>query len=123
MQLDPQGNHEVFASLKKLSAELPFPLFWVDNRGTILGSNALGLDYYEFAADDFLVGKTLFDLYPGRIADHIITHNNAVIKSGEILSQVESYVDGEGRYWSFNAMKIPLKNSTGDIVGIVIALN
>lgn len=112
-----------FSHIGTMSSDLPFPVFWVDLDGIVLGKNELAMKYYDFSSDAFLVGKTLFDLYPEKMADSIVQHNMEVMQTGEIYSQQTTLVDREGRKWEFDAMKIPVKTTDGLVVGLIVVPN
>ena len=115
-----QLNKEAaFLYIEKLSPQLPFPTYWLDLEGEILGGNQAALDYFEFDQPQFLFGQTLHELYPKPLADQIDDHNQLVIKAGEIVSQAVSMVDREGKTWDFTAMKIPIKNEMGLTIGLI----
>lgn len=123
MPTDHQAHEGAFSYIEKMSSYLPFPIFWVDLEGVVVGKNELAMKYYEFSSDSFLVGKTLFDLYPHQMADHIVKHNLEVMQTGEIYSQAATLVDREGKTWEFDAMKIPVKNSGGAVIGLIVVPN
>ncbi|MHB8520228.1 MAG: PAS domain-containing sensor histidine kinase [Limisphaerales bacterium] len=65
-----------------------------------------------------MLGKTDFDFFPANLAEKYQRDDRAVISSGEIFETVEEnrLPDGEKRY--VNAVKIPIRNSQGEITGI-----
>ena len=123
MQIFRQNKEAAFQYLKKMSAYLPIAVYWIDIDGVVKGANELGLKLFEFQSDTFLVEKTLFDLYPQQMADNIAKHNLEVIRTGQIFTQEFSMLDEEGIGRHFSAMKIPLKDGSGKIIGIVISPN
>ena len=123
MPANHQAQDGAFVHIEKMSSDLPFPIFWVDLEGIVLGKNELAMKYYDFTSDTFLVGKTLFDLYPKKMADSIVQHNVEVMQTGEIYSQAATLVDREGRKWEFDAMKIPVKSSGGTVIGLIVIPN
>lgn len=114
------SKEAAFLYIEKLSPQLPFPAYWLDLEGEILGGNQAALDYFEFDQPHFLFGQTLHELYPQTLADQIDDHNQLVLESGEIISQAVSMVDLEGRSWEFKAMKIPIKNELGLAIGLIL---
>lgn len=123
MQLFQQNEEAAFQYLKKVSTYLPIPVYWLDIDGVVQGGNDLGLKLFEFASDHLLIGKTLFDLYPQQMAESIARHNVEVIRTGQIFTQEFSISDEEGIGRHFSAMKIPLKDGNGKIIGIVMSPN
>lgn len=123
MQVNQQSKQAVFQFFKNMSAYLPMPIYWIDLEGIVQGANESGCKLFEFSSDVFVVGKTLFDLYPSQMATKIIKHNLEVIRTGQIFTQELAVVDEEGKRWNFNAMKIPLKDDAGEIIGIAVSPN
>ncbi len=74
-----------------------------------------------FTAQQDLVGKTDYDFFPEKIAKQFFTAEQELMKSGKpIVNLEESLVDkntGELR-WGLTT-KVPLKNSNGDIIGLI----
>jgi PAS domain S-box-containing protein len=113
-------NLKILEDLQKIASIVPTPIYWEDVNSVILGVNehiakAIGLKTQEEC-----IGKTLYDLYPKEMADHIKKHNEEVIRRGEVLSQEEMIKDittGQIKY--FAAVKAPLRDDEGNIIGIV----
>ena len=123
VQANPQNKDSVFQFFKNMSAHLPMPLYWMDLDWVVQGANESGCKLFEFSAENLFVGKTLFDLYPHQMAKDIASHNAETILAGQIYTQELSLIDEEGKVWSFNAMKIPLKDAAGKIIGIAVSPN
>jgi hypothetical protein len=123
VQLFQQTKEAAFQYLKKMSTYLPIPIYWVDIDGVVQGANELGLKLFDLSSDKSLIGKTLFDLYPQQMADNVAKHNLEVIRTGQIFTQEFSILDEEGQCGNFSAMKIPLQDGSGKIIGIVISPN
>ncbi len=107
-------------SLKKFSSFIPAPLYWEDINSVILGANKHVLRAVGLSSFDEYIGKTLYELYPKEMADHIKLHNEKVMQTGRVLSQEEAIVDattGELKY--FTAVKAPLYDENGKIMGII----
>jgi len=121
--MNQQNLKSAFQYIEEMCVYLPFPVYWIDPKGYVLGKNDLAMQFFDFASDDHLLGKTLFDLYPEKMADNITRHNMEVMQTGEIYSQEESLVDREGKRWEFDAMKIPVKNSDGAVIGLIVIPN
>lgn len=99
---------------------LPAPIYWEDINNVVLGGNEKVFKGIGALSKEALIGKTAYDLYPKEIAEHIIQHNEQVMRTGKILSQEEVIKDittGEIKY--FTAVKAPLRDDDGNIIGIV----
>ena len=111
---------KIFNDLDRLTAILPTPIYWLDLNGTILGANQLVLDAIAAQLPQDYIGKSIYEIYPKEMAEHIKTHNDEVIRTGKILSQEElvTTIDtNEKKY--FTAVKAPLYDEHGTIIAIV----
>jgi len=106
--------------LKNIVSIVPVPMYWMDVNGVVLGVNSLCLKGMGVTKIDDVVGKTPYDFYPKRLADAIISHNNKVMQSGEVLSQEEEFrYFHNGKTGYANAVKSPLYNEDGQLIGII----
>ena len=119
MKLIQNIHNSTFQRLKEMSLNLPAAVFWLDTDGVICGANSLALNHFEYSSEEFLIGKTPFDLFPEKMAKSILEHNQEVICTGHVLTQNETLLDENGKKWHFYAKKSPLKDSEGTCIGIV----
>lgn len=111
---------QILEDLERVSAILPAPIYWEDVNSTILGANEHVFKASGAFTRDAYVGKSLYELYPKNIADHIKLHNEEVMRKGEVLSQEEAIEDiSTGQIKYFMAVKGPLRDDDGNIIGIV----
>lgn len=106
--------------LKIVAPVLPAPIYWEDINSVLLGGNEAVFSATGAMLAEAYVGKSLFELYPPDMAEHIKRHNEEVMRTGKILSQEEAIRDiatGELKY--FTAIKAPLRDDDGNIIGIV----
>ena len=113
------NNMSIFSALEIVSSIIPTPLYWHDKAGSVLGVNSHCLKEMGRTRDE-VIGKTPYDLYPTEIAEHILKHNEHVIKIGEILWQEEQIVDIDtGKIKIYRSTKSPLYNNEGEMIGII----
>ena len=106
--------------LEVVAPILPAPLYWLDKASCVLGINKAMLDAVGAPSYNFCIGKSAFDVYPKDMAEVIIDHNNHVISRGETLAQEEKILNiTTGKMQYFAAVKSPLYNDEGDIVGLI----
>ncbi|MCD6047623.1 MAG: Sensory box histidine kinase/response regulator [Gammaproteobacteria bacterium] len=111
---------KIIEYLETVAPILPAPIYWEDVNSVILGGNEPVFKATGALVPDAYVGKTLYELYPIDMATHIKKHNEEVMSTGKILSQEEAIEDittGEFKY--FTAVKGPLRDEDGKIIGIV----
>lgn len=110
----------VLKLLEIIAPILPAPIYWEDVNSVLLGGNEAVFNATGARLAEAYVGKTLFDLYPQEMAEYIKRHNEEVMRTGKVLSQEEVIKDistGETKY--FTAIKAPLRDDDGNIIGIV----
>ena len=109
---------KIFSHLQMLAQIFPAPVYWLDTNNAILGVNGLALKGIGFSSYDEIIGKTPYDFYPYELADHIVQHNNEVMRTGKSLSQEETIKDvTTGEIKHFAAVKAPLLDDDGNIIG------
>jgi len=106
-------------SLRAMLDQVPDYLFVKDRQSRFtIANRAVAFDL-GYTPDDIL-GKTDFDLHPRDLAQRFYSDEQQVILSGIPLLDHEEYVvlsSGEIRWLSTS--KLPLRNSAGEIVGLV----
>jgi PAS domain-containing protein len=83
------------------------------------GANEYALEISNLPKDECLVGKTPPDLYPCSLADKIVKRNKQVLQKGKILVQEESMRAFESKIWCFFAVKSPITDEEGNIIGLL----
>jgi PAS domain S-box-containing protein len=69
---------------------------------------------------DHLIGKTDFEFYTPEIAKNFYEDEQKILRSGEpLLSRQEDVVDRNGQTFTILTTKVPLRDATGRIVGIM----
>ncbi len=63
-------------------------------------------------------GKTDYDLYPKKLADKFRKEDKKIIKNGKTIELEEKYIRNGRDLW-INSVKIPMKDSNGDITGLL----
>ncbi|MET3105355.1 signal transduction histidine kinase/GNAT superfamily N-acetyltransferase [Oxalobacteraceae bacterium GrIS 1.18] len=97
---------------------IPTPFYWMDSEGVVLGINDLALKAMGTTRE--IIGKKPYAFYKKHIADHILNHNQEVIRKEEILCQeewIEEITTKERK--CFSSIKAPLYDDGGMVIGIV----
>ncbi|HEX7587600.1 MAG TPA: PAS domain S-box protein, partial [Anaerolineae bacterium] len=105
--------------LRTVIDNMPAHVFVKDADSKIILSNASYARSHG-SSPDALLGKTDFDLYPPDIAARHRAEDQAIVQSGDALADHEEpFVDASGKgQWLLTA-KVPLRDSHGQIIGIV----
>ncbi len=112
------NNAKILDALEIVAPILPTPVYWHDTKGIVLGMNAHCLKAIGATRD--IIGKTPYEFYPKEVAEHVLKHNEQVIKTGEILSQDEPMKNiATGETKVFRSIKAPLYDDKGKIIGII----
>ena len=100
---------------------IPTRVFWKNKDGTYLGANKVFLDDAKLSSKKEIIGKSDFEMPWGeteaklsREDDLKVMHNNT-----PILNFEEVQTDNDGNVIHFLTSKIPLKNSSENIIGIL----
>ncbi|HER25223.1 MAG TPA: PAS domain S-box protein [Candidatus Atribacteria bacterium] len=90
----------------------------VDLQGKLLTLNSLAVSYLGGSAEDY-IGKTLWDIFPPKVAEERFAGMQKVIQSGESLV-TESYIPFQGKMLCFLYGMQPIKNRAGEIYAVLI---
>jgi PAS domain S-box-containing protein len=106
--------------LRTLMDNLPDYVFVKDTESRFLTTNAAHLHTLGVESVSEVVGKTDFDFFPQELAEQYYADEQMVIQSGSpLLNRVELVVDKAGRGRWFLTTKVPLRDHTGAITGLV----
>lgn len=105
--------------LDKIISSLPIPIYLEDVDSSIIGANEPIISELKWSARSDYVGKSLYELYPEKMADHIKQHNDDVIRLGQAMSQEESIINSIGELQYYFAFKTPLYDDHRNIIGLV----
>ena len=106
-------------ALDNILANLPGHVYWKDQSGTYLGCNDTQAQNLGFKSGSEIIGKTDFELpWPEASATMFRENDLAVMESGETLLTEEPSKMG-GIDAIVLSHKIPLRNATGNIIGIL----
>ena len=70
-------------------------------------------------AKDEIIGKTDFELMPKHIAEKYHAEDLSVLNSGKELSMMEERILVRGKYLTIGTRKVPLKDETGQVIGLI----
>jgi PAS domain S-box-containing protein len=116
--LSPNSS-KIFKALELVAPILPVSTYWHDTDGVVLGVNEHCLNRIGSSYQN-IVGKSPYEFYPEHTAEHIVSHNNKVIRSGEIMAQEEWIEDiTTGSPKCFLSTKAPLYDDEGKIIGVI----
>lgn len=112
-------DQKIFEDLGRITQLLPTPIYWLNSEAVLIGANE---NFFKTmgVTQKYAIGTTAYDVYPEKIAKHIIGHDMQVMRTGVASEQEEPTQDistGKPRY--FTAFKAPIRDKKGKIVGLV----
>ena len=90
----------------------------VDLQGNLLTLNSRAVSYLGRLAENY-TGKTLWDIFPQKVAEERFAELQKVIQLGEPIIK-ESYIPFKGKTLCFLNSMQPIKNRSGDIYSVLI---
>lgn len=106
--------------LQTLVNHLPDVIFIKDTAGRFLLTNPALVKLYGAKSADDMIGRTDFDFVPASVAGHFAMDDRQVMNSGvALVDREESNVDTEGNPLWMLTSKIPLRDSDGQLIGLV----
>jgi PAS domain S-box-containing protein len=106
--------------LRTLTDHLPDLVFVKDKQCRFVTANSALLDVLGVKHLDHVVGKTDRDFFPQELAAHYEADDLATIRSGEsLIDREESVVNEAGNELWLLTTKVPLRNASGTVTGLV----
>jgi PAS domain S-box-containing protein len=109
--------HENLDKYQTIVAHLPQKVFLKDKNSIYLFANE---DYSQSlgTAAQNIPGKTDHDFFPAELAERRLNDDRRFMEAGHLEEKEERYI-GEGGVRVEQILRIPVKNESGDIVGIM----
>ncbi|MDP3137482.1 MAG: PAS domain-containing protein, partial [Burkholderiaceae bacterium] len=107
------------AFLRTLIDAIPDLIYTKDLRGRYVIGNQATLARFKLEAESQLAGKTVFDMLPAELATAINAQDLEVLAGRPILNHEGLSVDAEGRPAWYQTIKMPLRDTQGEITAIV----
>ncbi len=105
--------------LRTLIDSMPDVIFIKDRKSRFLIVNKLVAAIMGTSAES-LIGKTDFDFYTPDMARRYFNDEQSIMESGEAkINYEEPHLDESGNRIILSTSKVPVKNSQGEVVGIV----
>lgn len=105
--------------LRTLIDALPDLVFTKDTAGRFTLCNAAELKHLGFSHEEQLLGKTVFDLYRRDLAEIYHADDLMTLGGQPVLNREEPSVDSTGKARWHLTIKVPLRDGSGAIVGLV----
>ncbi len=122
-QIAKKAEEDLFEErnqLRTLIDNMPDLIFIKDRESRFIVANKKLARIMGNRTPEELVGKTDFIYYPSRLANKFYQDEQQLMLTGiPIINQIEPGLDEESKPAWISVTKVPLKNSKGEIVGLV----
>jgi PAS domain S-box-containing protein len=106
--------------LRTLIDNLPMAIYAKDTACRKTLANPADLKNMRCKTEAEALGKTDLDLFPPEIATKFVADDQSVLQTGNaVVDREESLIDEDGRKHWFLTSKLPLRNQSGEIIGLV----
>ena len=106
--------------LRTIIDNVPDLIYIKDTKSRYLVSNSAFVRFRGATTQDEVLGKTPFELFPQELASKYYADDQEVIRSGQpLLNREERSVDETDKEMWVLTTKVPLRDSSGKIVGLV----
>lgn len=114
------ARHPLACDLASLFDHLPNVIFYAkDRESRFVAANAAMVEAKSLENGRSILGCTDHDFHPPALADAYVAEDRRVMKDGQGLPhQLWFVLDHRGRPGWFNSSKVPLRDQTGEVVGI-----
>jgi PAS domain S-box-containing protein len=120
LQLDAEFLAEEPNLLRTLIDALPDLVYVKDIQGRYVLNNKAHLNFLGAALSEHIAGKTVFDFFPPELAEKYFKDDQRTTKLGEsVVGSIEPARDHSGNVMWVSTTRLPLKNSRGNIIGLV----
>ena len=106
--------------LRTLIDNLPDLIYVKDDAGRFMVVNSAGLRHVGAVSETDVIGRTDFDFFPAELAARYHANERPLLRSGKpLINQEEPSTDSAGRTLWLSTTKVPIRDSSGRIVGLV----
>src|SRR5918998_3392100 len=118
--LSTQNGLDDVSLLRTLIDALPEQVYVKDTEGRYVLNNLAHVRALGAASPEEIAGKSDFDFYPEELAERYRADERELIRSGRsLIDKEEPSVDGEGNERQHSTTKVPMRDESGKIVGLV----
>ncbi|THB74951.1 MAG: PAS domain-containing sensor histidine kinase [Desulfobulbaceae bacterium] len=105
--------------LRKVIDSIPAYIYVKDLNGNFIIANRSVAEFMGADSPEVLVGKNDFDFYPRDVALIFLENEKKLIKENRSITDVIEQFTYKGKEYWLNTTKNPLKNRSGEIIGLV----
>jgi len=106
--------------LRTLIDNMPDPVYVKDTDSKKIIANKVDQLYMDVNSEEDIIGKTDLELYPGNVGLTGHHYDREVMEKGvPVYNKEVQFVDKSGKHHWLMISKIPLRNNTGGIIGLL----
>lgn len=106
--------------LQALMDNIPYTIYFKDLLGRFIRINQAQAQLFGLDHPDEAIGKTDFDYFSQSHAQQAFLDEQEIIKTGKpLIDKTEHIRNSKGEFIWVSATKMPMRNSLGEIIGIV----
>jgi two-component system, OmpR family, aerobic respiration control sensor histidine kinase ArcB len=106
--------------LREIINQVPYYLFWKDSNSVFLGCNKLFSETAGLSSPEDIIGLTDYDLpWSKEDSDAYREDDAEVMRKASPKLNIEEGQEVEGKQHTLLTSKVPIKNATGDVQGIL----
>ena len=106
--------------LRTLIDNMPDQIYVKDTNGRFIVGNQAAAACIGVDSPAELIGKSDLELFPGDCGQGFFHDEQAIIRSGQpIVDQLEQNINAAGVHRWFSTTKVPFKDQSGNVIGIV----
>ena len=98
---------------------VPDVVFAKDRDGRFILANPAALAAFGVHLESDLAGKTVFDLYAPQLAERVHADDTSVLAGSVVFNREVTTSDIDGREQRFLVLKAPLRDSAGNVTGLI----
>jgi len=115
----PDEMRQAQSAFKSLVDSLPLNLLIKDTAGRRVFASRRYLELHQKALEEILY-KTDFDLFPEALARKFSDDDAQILRSGQVMHDVEEHRTPDGRPRWIERIKGPLRDADGNVVGVQV---
>ena len=116
LELQKKQKHFEFTTIID---NLPEHIYWLNRSNIFLGCNIKQANDFGLKKSSELIGLHVSSFQTSENAQKIIKINNTIMDSGQPMTVEENFLNKSGENVYYLSKKLPLKNSTNEVYGIL----
>ena len=110
---------DIYHYMENIIAEIPVSVYWMNKECIYLGCSNSMAKLLKLASRHDIIGKTYADLYDEKSAECYRIADKTVMDTGVSLSAEEPLYSSDGTKNIYLSNKVPLRDSSGEIIGML----